>query len=425
MCINKVIEFTDFMSFYSKYKPLTPYGIEHKDSMPYYTSAEELDNVHLLTDKLIDLISSKENSALKIENHLSRIDRLNTLDKDVYDIIDIHLIKKFLIHFRSINTLLTNDIKETIGLNYDFDSVLHALTPDNDNGESFYLSSSFDEKLKAVRNNIAKLDTKLNVIRQTTLSQIQDQYQLNFSGREFVLVDKTREELLDAKELTCEFYDSHLIKVRPVYGKNYLSKQVEKEQLLINESEVEKKILNNLSNTIQQKKEQLTDAIESIRLLDVTMAKARLALKYKLTKPEYRSDNMMVKQGIYYPLWEKHQSKKLSYTPLNASFNSNTVLLSGSNMGGKTVLFRTLAFLQMLTQLGFRIPATEFNTKVYSAIHILGTASNNGIEGLSSFGQEIHQLTNVLKDHETRLLFVDELAKTTNATEAKAILYAV
>jgi DNA mismatch repair ATPase MutS len=93
-------------------------------------------------------------------------------------------------------------------------------------------------------------------------------------------------------------------------------------------------------------------------------------------------------------------------------------------MGGKTVLFKTLAFLQLLTQSGFRIPATEFHTRVYSAIHILGTSPNNGIEGLSSFGQEIHQLTTAFESQESRLIFVDELAKTTNATEAKAILVA-
>ncbi len=425
MCINKVIEFTDFKSFYAKYKPLTPYGIDHKESMPFYDQIEELDAIHQATDILVDYINTSENKALKVENHLSRIDRLNPLDKSDYEVVDLHLIKKFLIHYKAIFSFLSEEIKHQIQLKNKLENILSALTPDNDLSDAFYLSSAFDPELKNVRVQIAALDDQLNQIRQNTLKEISDKYQIFFEGRDFVLINKNRTELLDVKELNCEFYDSHLIKVRPNFAKNYLDTQLVKEQLLIKEAELERAILSRLSNVINQHKEPLKEAIEKTGQLDVLMARARMAIKLQLVKPDYSASNMSVEEGIFYPLMEKHQAKQLAYTPLNASFESNTILLSGSNMGGKTVLFKTLAFLQLLTQAGFRVPAQNFKTKLYESIHILGTNTNNDVEGLSSFGHEIHQLTNVYKGHSKRLLFVDELAKTTNATEAKAILYAV
>ncbi|WP_289054094.1 MutS-related protein [Carboxylicivirga marina] len=425
MCIKKVIAFTNFNSFYCKYKPLTPYGLEHKDAMHFYCTHKELDEVHEITDVLIQFIHSDEHKALKTEHHLNRIDRLNSLNKSEFDTVDLHLIKKFLLNYRAITALLPQDIKTIIGHNSNHESLWNALSPNGETDESFYLSSAFSNELKLIREAIQLVNTHLSTLIKETLASIEEKYQLPFSGREFLLVSKTRTELQEAKELRCEFYDSHLMKVKPVFGKNYLNKQFEKEKLLLKETEAERDILTELSKLIVNEKQQLHQSIEAIRLLDTTLAKARLASQLKLTKPNYKASHLKVTEGFHYPLWETHQSKGLAYTPLNATFNSNTILLSGSNMGGKTVLFKTLAFLQLLTQLGFRIPATEFHTSVFSAIHVLGTTQANSIEGLSSFGEEIHQLTNALDSKESRLLFVDELAKTTNATEAKAILCAV
>jgi DNA mismatch repair ATPase MutS len=424
MCINKVIEFADFMSFYHKYKPLTPYGTDSKDAMPFYTDQKELDGHHQIIDRLMDFINSDENKVLKTENHLCHIDRLNSFDRIEFDVVDLHLIKKFLIHFKGIDSLLNDNIKEAIGFNCNLDELLKALTPDNDSSESFYLSASFDNKLKAVRNTIVELDAQLNAHQQETILRIKDRHQLSFNGRDFVLVDKQRTELFEDNELNCEFYDSYMLKVKPVYGKNYLNTLLEKEQVLVQEAEIEQNILSRLSELIHQSKDKLVNAINAIGLLDTSLTKARMAVRLNLTKPDYKATCIKIKEGMFYPLWEKHTNKGLTYTSLNASFDSNTIVLSGSNMGGKTVLFRTLAFLQLLTQLGFRVPATEFRTRIYSSIHVLGTAPTS-IEGLSSFGHEIHQLTKAFEGDAPRLLLVDELAKTTSATEAKAILYAV
>ncbi|MBR8536934.1 hypothetical protein KDU71_15280 [Carboxylicivirga sediminis] len=425
MCISKVIEFTAFNSFYEKYRPLTPYGKAHKEALHFYTQSSELDTIHLITDALISFIKKHEHQALKVENHLSRIDRLNTLDKNEYDAVDIQLIKKFLLQLRAIDNELNETTKQLLNFKYELNELLQKLMPDSDQSESFYLSSAFDDALKTVRNTIRLRDEELEAIRINKCHEIKEKYLIDMDGREFVLIDKQRAELLEVSDLNCEFYDSNLIKVKPYFGKSYLEALQAKENLLMKESELEKKVLIDLSETIKQNKEALKQAIDTICLLDISLARARFSLQLKLNKPDYKASSIDLTDGVYYPLWEKHQQKQLGYTPLNAAFDSNAILLSGSNMGGKTVLFKTLAFLQLLTQLGFRVPAKRFSTRLFDSIHVLGNGQSGNVEGLSSFGQEIHQLTEAIEASDERLIFVDELARTTNAKEAKAILFAV
>ncbi|MCG8579582.1 MAG: hypothetical protein MI866_06685 [Bacteroidales bacterium] len=425
MCINKVIEFTDFLCFYSKYKPLTPYGTTDKDRKPFFVSIEDINRIHNITNQLIAFIKVDENKALKIEHHLSRIDRLNTLDKSDFDTVDLQLIKKFLIHLKAIEKILPRDIKKVINLTFSLQNLWEALVINNEQEESFYLSSAYSNVLKQLRDEIHLVDQQLNSIRQDALIAIKEKYQIDFKGRDFVLLDKKQLVEMDVNELIHEFYDSQLVKIKPAFGKPYLDILVEKEQLIIKEAKAEKQVLAELSAEVNQAKHHLTTAVEAIKSLDIHLAKARLAINLKLQKPGINAKNITVTNGCFYPLWEKHTNKGLAYTPLTVSFESNAVLLSGSNMGGKTVLFKTLAFLQLLTQMGFYVPAEQYNTSLFKHIHILGNELSDSVEGLSSFGQEIYQLTQALDRSQPRLVMVDELAKTTNATEAKAILYAV
>jgi len=393
--------------------------------MPFYSNADELNQIHNGIENLMHFITNAESKALKTEHHLGRIDPLNTLDKSEFDAVDIQLIKKFLIHTQAIDKSLSEEIKNKIGFNTSSIPLLQSLAPDNDMSESFYLSSAFNPDLEKVRKLLTIADKELNLLRKQTLDKIKHKYGIDLSGRDFVLIDNSKIDDIDNSLLVTEFYDSTFLKVKAAFNSTYLDALVKKEQLLIQESEFEKRVLKELSNKIKASNTQLKQDIECIKKLDILLAKARLAIKYQLVKPQFSSDKIVVEQGIYYPLFEKHHQKDLRYTPLNACFSHNAILLSGSNMGGKTVLFKTMAFLQLLTQMGFFVPAKAYSTRLFSQIIVLGAAEINSVEGLSSFGQEIHQLSSGLDTGASRLLFVDELAKTTNATEAKAILYAV
>jgi len=425
MSISRVIELTDFNWFYTKYKPLTPYGIDHKERYHFISTKSELEHIHLMTNKMVEFIQSDETSIVKVEHHLSRIDRLNDLDKVEFDSADLFLIKKFLINYKAIYSYFNTTLNNCIEMRFSSLQLLEELAPDNDFSESFYLSSAFDTELDSIRKKIANLNTQLSKIKQSTIVTLLKHYQLDFNNREFILVDKSILNTLDPSDLVMEFYDSHMLRVKPVFPNSYMDGLIQKEEHLNVEAELEKKILKLLSEKISKEKHELKRYISDIEQIDVLIAKARIALRYDLIKPEFDNKTLAVKNGVFLPLQLKHQELGLKYKPLTALFDSNSILLSGSNMGGKTILFKTIGFLQLLSQMGFFVPAQKFQTQIVDEIHVLGINGLHNVEGLSSFGQEIHNLSSVITKKCPMLLLVDELAKTTNATEAKAILYAV
>jgi DNA mismatch repair ATPase MutS len=80
----------------------------------------------------------------------------------------------------------------------------------------------------------------------------------------------------------------------------------------------------------------------------------------------------------------------------------------------------------LLSQMGFWVPAEAYQTSVFENINYIGEDLSEKVEGLSSFGFEIHNLSNAIKNFDTNtLLLIDEFAKTTNSIEAKAIIAAM
>lgn len=425
MSIKEIIEFTDFMWFYDKYKPLTPYGNENKNALNFYCDHQVLEQCYSATENILNVCEQNEDIIIKLEHHLSKIDKLNNLDAEQFDIADIFLIKKLLLNYKYICEVLDRANSPALSYQFNSEGLLQTLSPNNDFSETFYLSSAFSDQLGLVRKQIKNTDKELNNIKQSINIKLNEQFQIDFSHREFVLIDNKRINELKSELLNVEFYDDHMVKVKPIYPTEYTTALIKREGLLIDEAEFEKQVLLDLSYSIKVEISKIKEYISSIEALDISIARARLAQKYNLTKPNLSSNKIHIEEGVYLPLQDKQATSGMQYTPLNASFKNQAILLSGSNMGGKTVLFKTIGFMQLMAQMGFFVPAKKFESQVFNDIRVLGLAHIKNTEGLSSFGQEIHKLSLAINQNNSMLLLVDELAKTTNATEAKAILYAV
>jgi dsDNA-specific endonuclease/ATPase MutS2 len=111
----------------------------------------------------------------------------------------------------------------------------------------------------------------------------------------------------------------------------------------------------------------------------------------------------------------------------------------GSNMGGKTIVLKTLAMCQYLLQFGFGIPATSADMMVYDEIFCLTTDDQSINKGLSSFAAEMKNIDAVIKSSRrdakccvsdytdakccvSTLALIDEPARTTNPTEGTALV---
>jgi Mismatch repair ATPase (MutS family) len=102
-------------------------------------------------------------------------------------------------------------------------------------------------------------------------------------------------------------------------------------------------------------------------------------------------------------------------------------VITGANMGGKSLTLKTLLLNVTLAQLGFFVFADYVSLPVLDYIYMIMDDLQSVNRGLSSFGAEIKALDEAidLSLSGRGLIVMDELARGTNPQEGKAIVNAV
>lgn len=426
MNIKDIIQFIEFDSFYKEYTPLTPYGQLNKSKYHVITDKDKLCFIFDSIDKIINFINENSFKAIQIENNFKSIALLNSLDRKIFDSSDIFLVKRLLVNFKNIVNHLSKEIKLDLNIEFLSNDLLKILSTDGKNKETFYLNSSYSKKLAEVRNLILEKDKTLAVIKKNRITEIKDKYNLDFRFRDFIIVEENLANSLHGGLVYKEVYDKNSLLVKPILPKTYFDLHKEKDVLLLNEHKFEQEVLKSISEKIINERVNIKNYIQKLEMLDTLFAKSKIAIKYKMTKPVLSNSNIKVIQGQYLPLANKCKKMETIYTPLNAEFDKRTIVITGSNMGGKTMLLKTIGFMQVLSQMGFWVPAEKYESTVFENINYIGEDLSEKIEGLSSFGFEIHNLLKAINNFDNKtLLLIDEFAKTTNSIEAKALIAAM
>ena len=99
----------------------------------------------------------------------------------------------------------------------------------------------------------------------------------------------------------------------------------------------------------------------------------------------------------------------------------------GANMGGKSVVMKTVALNVLLLQAGFLVCAREARMPLFYSVKMLFDDLQSIQSGLSGFGSEIVQFQKALEEVEQgySLFLLDEFARGTNPDEGAVIVQAV
>ena len=188
------------------------------------------------------------------------------------------------------------------------------------------------------------------------------------------------------------------------------------------ESVEEYKILGMLTELINEKIREVKINIEVIAEYDMIWAKAKYSNDIDGIKPELNEHGYIKIVNGKYPLIKNP-------VPLNFEIGADyrTLIITGPNAGGKTVVLKTVGILTLAVQSGFHIPAKEgTEISVFNKIFV-DIGDNQSIENaLSTFSSHVKNLARIIKESsKSTLLLFDEIGSGTEPNEGAALAIAI
>ncbi len=191
--------------------------------------------------------------------------------------------------------------------------------------------------------------------------------------------------------------------------------------------EEEDRVREDLSSDLLKHKVDLLENLALVADIDLWLAKAGLAVEFKMCKPEIDLDNNSTRYiQLFNPsIAEALKQRGKKYQHVDIEFGNEPVLITGANMGGKSVLLKTVALAQSLFQFGFFIPADQAVIVPVEQVMTSMGDEQSELQGLSSFAAEMLKINSIIeaaKAGKSMLALIDEPARTTNPTEGQAIV---
>ena len=198
--------------------------------------------------------------------------------------------------------------------------------------------------------------------------------------------------------------------------------------LALKEDELELAVRRELTRRVLAEKEALLANMNAVGRLDFLLAKARLARRFGCVRPAISGDKAIIGVDMTHPevsavLTEHNRT----FTPISLELGQGATVITGANMGGKSVALKTTTLNQLLLQTGFFVFAQSYTAPLFHSVTLL-LADNQSVErGLSSFGAEVTVLNDLLRETRGRFFFLalDEFARGTNPREGAALARAL
>lgn len=173
----------------------------------------------------------------------------------------------------------------------------------------------------------------------------------------------------------------------------------------------------------------MLSCINNIASLDFTLSRAKLAAKYGACMPCLTDNEIDMAEMINPRVRDSLYSRGRAFTPVSISTPAGATVITGANMGGKSVALKTLALNALLVKAGMLPFAKRARLPLFSEIFIVSEDMEDVDRGLSSFGAEIVQFNETLAGAESAsgicMILLDEFARGTNPEEGAMIVRAV
>ncbi len=340
--------------------------------------------------------------------------------------IELEEIKKWFINLKKLSPLLKDSPFEELLSNYEEIKDLEKILDKNLDYEEAKVKDKASYNLFMIRKKLKEaqelLFSKLEKLKNFYYQKgyLQENLFTHREGR-YVLPIK-REYKNKIKGILHEVSQSGAtVFIEPT---SIISLNNEIEDLRFEEQREITRILKEISSEIFIKYSNFLNLEKIYQDFEITLSKVKLGKLYKGIFPILKREGPIKLLFSAHPLLILQKSEeKIKKVIYNNFIIEKGLVISGPNLGGKTVALKTIGILVFMAQSGFPIPAKEAEIPVFSQIFADFENEQSIIEGESSFSSHLKNLKKILEKADSKtLILLDEPGKGTDPEEGSALI---
>lgn len=198
------------------------------------------------------------------------------------------------------------------------------------------------------------------------------------------------------------------------------------------------RILSEITDRVRAKLDDIAQTLKMLSIVDLIYAKARFSRDFEMSEPILNQDSKIDIKRARHPIlmyergWGKHpfEEAKIEKDPnsvvpidINLGIDFDTLVITGPNTGGKTVILKTIGILSIMAQAGLHVPASEGSHLAIFQNVYADIGDEQSIEqNLSTFSAHLTQIVRILKYADNKsLILLDELGTGTDPQEGAAL----
>ncbi len=204
----------------------------------------------------------------------------------------------------------------------------------------------------------------------------------------------------------------------------------EYETLVLNaearQAELEAELFRELCRQVGEAAPRLREMAGAIAHLDVVVALAEAAARYRYVRPELVEEDILEIRGGRHPVVEQALAGRFVPNDVLLDEEGRLLILTGPNMAGKSTLLRQVALIVLMAQMGSFVPADRVRLRPVDRIFTRIGAHDELAAGRSTFMVEMSETAYILHQATVESLVVlDEIGRGTSTYDGLAIAWAV
>jgi len=204
----------------------------------------------------------------------------------------------------------------------------------------------------------------------------------------------------------------------------------EKEALVLNAEEkiieLEYNLFLEIKESVKKHITNLKNIAASISFIDAISSLSIASEEYGFIRPTITNEKSINIKDGFHPVVQAVSKKEYVKNDIIMDTNTNTLLITGPNMSGKSTYMRQLAITIILAQMGSFVPASSCSIPIFDKIFTRIGASDDLVSGESTFMVEMLEANSAITNAtENSLILFDELGRGTATYDGMSLARAI